>query len=211
MEQNRLKELILSMRKSKHNMFKKVADFAQAVEDKGVIDMDTHELSNLVKDTLTKRRAKTFYADVFSSVIGEPDGVGEAPVFMAISIILDTENYALTQWKLGDPITVPEDINDSNGLIDPYMIFLTDEEAQKFNVSCEINAPDSVAEELEEVFKLFDIPSGLSQFKGNCTKAFGVFYLFQLSQIAAEYQSEIPDAYIKVTITYDGVDYVYQS
>lgn len=200
------------MRKSKHNMFKKVENFVQAIQDKDSVDMDTHELSNLVKDTLTKRRAKTFYADVFSNVIGESEQpvAKEAPTFRSISN--QGGNYSVSTYTLGDPITVPEDINDSNGLIDPYMIFLTDEEAQKFNVSLETNIPDLAIAEFEEIFQLFNISStDLSQLKGNCTKGFSVFYLSLLSQEAAEYQSEIPDVYIKVTITYDGVDYVYQS
>lgn len=57
-------------------MINKIANFAQAVEDKGTVDMDTHKLANIVKDAFTKRRKKEVYADTLSNIIGEPSSDG---------------------------------------------------------------------------------------------------------------------------------------
>jgi hypothetical protein len=108
MEQNRLKELILSIRKSKHNMINKASNFAEAVQAKGTVDMDTHELASLVKDAFTKRRAKVFYAETLSGVIGEsgntePENpVVSAPSFKSVGVY--NGEYVVSTYTLGDPI-----------------------------------------------------------------------------------------------------------
>lgn len=69
MEQNKLKQLLLSIRKSKTNMPAKANKLAQAIENKGVLDTDAHILSSMIKDALTKRRKKEFYAEQLSNLL----------------------------------------------------------------------------------------------------------------------------------------------
>jgi hypothetical protein len=97
--------------------------------------MDTHELSNLVKDTFTKRRAKTFYADVFSSVIKVSNTTPvakEAPTFACNKISADGETIPST-WTLGSEVIY--NIGESSGYFDPYIVFLTDEQKSKLQIT----------------------------------------------------------------------------
>lgn len=212
MEQNRLKELILSIRKSKHNMFKKTEGFVQAVQAKGTVDMDTHELANLVKDAFTKRRAKVFYAETLSGVIGESNGtepenpVVSAPSFKSVGVY--GGEYVVSTYTLGDPIQV--DLSDDSAPVDPQLLLLTEEEYQKFNISVDTNSNSEEVSTIGETIAPIDISeelvSSMGIDAGDCTKMMYIYLLglkgddFQLSQ----------GEYVKVTITYDGVDYVYQ-
>lgn len=207
MKQNNIKELILSIRKSKHNMFKKIETFVQAIWDKGSVDMDTHELSNLIKDTLTKRRAKIFYVDVFSSVIGEPEQpvAKEAPTFVTMAYNIDSGQNLVSTYKLGDPITI------QNGTINPYVIFLTEEQKNKMSISV-ADAGGLSNEAINNMYRIYTISSedDFSDLSGDIDiniykyMMYGIYLLLQdnpVSELTAN----------KVIITYDGVDYVYQS
>lgn len=196
------------MRKSKHNMFKKVEALTQAIQDKGSVSMDTHELSNLVKDTFTKRRAKIFYADIFSSMIGEPEqpAAKEAPTFVTMAYNIDSGQNLVSTYKLGDPIII------QNGTINPYVIFLTEEQKNKMSISV-VDAGDLSNENINAMYGIVNIANegGISgdldgYVDTNVYKymIYGSYLPFQ-GNPGAEYAAN------KVTITYDGVDYVYQS
>lgn len=210
MEQNRLKELILSIRKSKHNMINKASNFAEAVQAKGTVDMDTHELASLVKDAFTKRRAKVFYAETLSGVIGESASPAqEEPVVQAPtlkSVVSAGGVFTISTYTLGDPVQV--DLEDQGAPIDPYLLFFTEEEADKINISFETNSASESVVGMQEVFTLTDIPNDeqFAQIKGNCTK---MLYVYMLG-VSREQLQLAQGEYLKVTITYDGVDYVYQ-
>lgn len=154
----------------------------------------------MIKDAFTKRRAKTFYADILSNII-EESTAKVAHTFKSVSVLNDT--FVASTYKLGDPIqyTVDEEV------MDPQLLFLTDEEAQKFSISIETNA-DRLMEQLYKTLQLFDISDdeSLSELKGNYTKMFYAYMLAAPREVAGLTQGE----YIKITITYDGVDYVYQ-
>lgn len=212
MEQNRLKELILSIRKSKHNMINKASNFAEAVQAKGTVDMDTHELASLVKDAFTKRRAKVFYAETLSGVIGEsgntePENpVVPAPSFKSVGVY--NGEYVVSTYTLGDPIQI--DLSDSSVPVDPQLLLLTEEEYQKFNISVDTNSSSEAVQTIEGTITPIDIPeelvSSMGIDAGNCTK---MMYIYVLGLNRDEFQLSQGE-YVKVTITYDGVDYVYQ-
>ena len=201
------------MRKSRHNMFKKIETFVQAIQDKGSVDMDTHELSNLVKDTFTKRRAKTFYVDVFSSVIGEPDK--EAPTFACNKINADGEIIPST-WTLGSEAIC--NIGETSGHFDPYIVFLTDEQKSKLQITVSSTVDGMPADGLSGELQMFpiqpDMDDAISIGKpADCHYWFYGYLLGTLSsqlEVVLERQLR-PDEHVKITITYDGVDYVYQS
>lgn len=201
------------MRKSKHNMFKKVETLVQAIQDKGSVDMDTHELSNLVKDTLTKRRAKIFYVDVFSSVIGEPDK--EAPTFACNKINADGEIIPST-WTLGSEVIC--NTGENSGHFDPYIVFLTDEQKSKLQITVSSTVDEMPADDLSGEFQIFpiqpDMDDAISIGKpADCHYWFYGYLLGALSsQLEAMLERQLrPDEHVKITITYDGVDYAYQS
>lgn len=208
MKQNNIKQLILSIRKSRHNMFKKIETFVQAIWDKGSVDMDTHELSNLVKDTFTKRRAKTFYADVLSSVIGEPEqpAAKEAPTFVAMSYNIDSGQALASTYKLGDPITI------QNGTINPYVIFLTEEQKNNIFISV-VDAGDLSNENINAMYRIVNIANegSLSGDLDGYVDTNVYKYMMYVSYLPFQGNPGAEYAANKVTITYDGVDYVYQS
>lgn len=191
-------------------MFKKAEGFAQAVQDKGTVDTDTHELSSLIKDTFTRRRAKVFYAETLSGVIGESaspvqeEPVAQAPTFK--SVVSTGGVFTTSTYTLGGPVQV--DLDDQKAAIDPYLLLFTEEEAGKINVSFETNSTAENVVGMQEVLTLIDIPNDeqYAQVKGNCTK---MLYAYMLG-IPREQLELAQGEYVKVTITYDGVDYVYQ-
>ena len=223
MEQNRLKELILSMRRSKHNMINKAADFAQAVEDKGVVDMDIHKLSGLIKDAFTRRRAKTFYADVLSGVIGEPEQSKTKDIFAAMDYNTNTQEMSPTTWSFGDAVVY------SDAEISPYMVVMSPSQAQKMT-HIDSNVPDEIFDDIKE-----SIMPNTTNFVGpsedmtveeimermGCDESYardlvenGMYQisLYQLNYIAYPGVAQgMGSDYIYITITYDGVDYKYDS
>ena len=154
----------------------------------------------MIKDAFTKRRAKTFYADILSNTI---EGSTTKVTHTFKSIVAVNGEFSVSTYTLGDPIQY--DVDEES--MDPYFLFLTDEEAQKFSVSIETNV-DRLREGLYETFQLLDIPNDelISELKGNCTK---MFYAYMLAAPREEIELTQGE-YIKITITYDGVDYVYQ-
>lgn len=191
-------------------MISKAASFAQAIEDKGAVDMDTHELASLVKDAFTKCRAKVFYAETLSSVIGESSNtepenpVVPAPSFKSVGVY-DGE-YVVSTYTLGDPIQV--DMSDISAPVDPQLLLLTEEEYQKFNISVDTNSSSEAVQLIEGTITPIDIPGELTSVidVGNCTK---MMYMYVLGIKRDDFG--LPQGeYVKVTITYDGVDYVYQ-
>lgn len=223
MEQNRLKELILSIRKSKHNMFKKVEALTQAIQDKGSVSTDTHELSNLVKDTFTKRRAKEFYADAFSSVIGESEQLKTKDIFAAVHYNQNTQEMSPMTWSFGDAVVY----NESE--ISPYLIVMPPSMAQKMT-HIDSNIPDEKFNEIKKQImpnvNNFDGPSGDMTVQ-EAVEMMGVdesyardvvengtyqIHTLYLGYIASPgVAQEMGYDYIYITITYDGVDYKYDS
>jgi hypothetical protein len=181
-------------------------------------------LSNLVKDVFTKRRAKEFYADAFSSMIGKPDGVGEAPVFMAINMLDDT-NAAFTQWRLGDVVNYTT-ANDEPTSIEPNMIFLTQEQYSKFSVSTDTSIDvmeQVVAMPIEEFFGSPEEMSNMlnlhvdASFYEQYPYASAFPYIVTIGQIVFESSSEEwqehHDEYMRIytiSLIYDGVKYTYK-
>ena len=223
MKQNNIKELILSIRKSKHNMFKKVETLVQAIQDKDSVDMDTHELSNLVKDTFTKRRAKTFYADVFSSVIWEPEQSKTKDVFAAMYYNTDTQEMSPRTWSFGDAAVYTE----SEAF--PYIIVMPPSMAQKMT-HIDSNIPDEQFDEFRAIImpnaNNFVGPSGDMTVE-ELVETTGVDESYArdviengMYQINAYFLGYIAfpgvaqsmgSDYVYITITYDGVDYKYDS
>ena len=201
------------MRKSKHNMFKKIETFVQAIQDRGSVDMDTHELSNLVKDTFTKRRAKTFYADIFSSMIGEPDK--EAPTFACNKTSADGETITPSTWALGSEVIY--NVGETSGHFDPYVVFLTDEQKSKLQITVNSTVDEMPADMISEELQALPIPDEddnafLIGRPADCNYMFYGQMLGLLSQLDVQLDRQLlPGEYVKITITYDGVDYVYQS
>ena len=55
----------------------------------------------MIKDAFTKRRAKTFYADILSNTI-EGSTAKVAHTFKSVSVLNDT--FVASTYTLGDPI-----------------------------------------------------------------------------------------------------------
>lgn len=228
MEQNRLRELILSMRRSKHNMINKAADFAQAIEDKGTVDMDTHELANIMKDAFTKRRKKEIYADLLSGIIGEPSILVERPVFASMSFNMKTQESGGFIFRLGDPAEF-----DAEGVVAPYISVMTVEQAQKISTSSSHAAMERYAQALtpssenfakaeefkdssiEEIMEMFGVneETARSIMQDGCyqipTYLLGNITVPNFVQTAKEGGGIPADEHLYITITYDGVDYTY--
>lgn len=213
MEQNKLKELILSIRKSRHNMFDKVQRFTQALNEGGVLNIDTQRLSSIIKDVFTKRRAKTFYAKILSNVIGKSNGAGTAPTFACNKTSADGETIAPSIWTLGSEVIC--NASETSEHFDPYIIFLTDEQKSKFQTTVSSNVDE--LSDVSEEFQVFPIPDegdeGFATGRpADCNYAFYGYMLGMISQPDAMLGRQLLSGeYIKVIITYDGVDYVYQS
>ena len=101
MEQNNIKELILSIRKSKHNMLDKIQRLAQVLYEKADLAINTQKLSSMIKDAFTKRRAKTFYADILSNTI---EGSTTKVTHTFKSIVAVNGEFSVSTYTLGDPI-----------------------------------------------------------------------------------------------------------